>query len=154
MLFARPDLLRLYVCFAIEYDLPIRYPSNQENRLGAGQVEPELLSAYRDGRRALAAAGIPLLTDCDSDNYLCDADHKREYFLELLRHLQPGVTEIVIHCAAQAPDGKVPRQVERREADARIFKSVEIAEALGQYRIRVLQWRDLRLLARGAEPRQ
>jgi len=152
VLFTRPDLLRLYVRLGVEYDVPIRYAPNLENRLGGREFEHELLGAYRDGLQALAARGIPVLADFESDNYLCEPDRKREYFLELLRHLQPGVTEIVIHCAARTPDGKVPRQVERRETDARIFKSVEVVEALRRYGIRVLRWRDLRPLTRIAAP--
>ena len=154
VLLTRPDLIRLYVRLAVEYDVPIRYAPNLENRLDAGKFEPELIGAYRDGLRTLAAAGIPVLTDFDSDNYLCEPERKREYFLELLRHLQPGVTEIVIHCAVQTPDGKLPRQIERREIDARIFKSVEIVDRLRRYGIRVLRWRDLRPLSRiVAQPR-
>lgn len=147
VLFTRPDLLRLYVRFAIEYDLPIRYALNLENRLGARVVDPELLRAYRDGLRTLAAAGIPVLTDFDADSYLCEPDRKRAYFLGALRRLQPGVTEIVIHCAVRTPDGKVPRLIEHREADARIFESIEVVEALHRYGIRVLRWRDLRQLS-------
>jgi len=142
VLFARPDLLRLYVQLGKEFGLPIRLSREVPRRILSAYGE-EVISTYLEQLKALEQAGSPLLDGIEADNYSIPPHEKRPYFLTNLRSLRPGLTEIVIHCAS--PDGSQiePPDAAARFADTATFSASEFQDELLRLRIDVLDWRDL-----------
>jgi predicted glycoside hydrolase/deacetylase ChbG (UPF0249 family) len=153
VLFTRSDFIRLYVRLGIEYRLPIRYGESLPEVDDLDRSVPGLVEAYQTGLEELHRHGLPVLTTFDSVNFLREPSEKREYFLNRLAHLPPGVTEFVIHCAARAEDSKMPRFIERREADARIFQSDEMLQSLRRHGVGLVTWNDFTLMSTRKRPR-
>jgi chitin disaccharide deacetylase len=143
VLFARPDLLRLYVQLGKEFSLPIRFSKQVPRRMLSAYGE-EVLSTYVEQLKALEQNRVPILDAIEADNYSIPPSEKRPYLLTNLRNLRPGLTEIVIHCAS--PDGSSiePPDAAARFADTANFSANEIRHELARLRIDVLDWRELR----------
>ncbi len=147
VLFKRADFIRLYVRLGIDYGLAIRYSLTTPDDIDPN--DQERVKAYNEGIELLRDNGLPLCAVTDGDNYPVPADQKRTYFLDSLRSLKPGVTEIIIHCA-YVPSGPMRAPAaERRAADTRIFMSLEIEDELRRQGIRVLSWRSFREMVAG-----
>ncbi len=143
VLFERPDLLRLYVRLALEYDLPIRYSDEvPDGQLDASR--PEIVAAYEEGLQKLRAGHLPVLVEVDARNYGVPPEEKRGYYLSRLKELKPGVTEFLIHCAHGPPGPQHAPNADRREADTRVFTSQEMADAIRADGIRTIDWKAFR----------
>jgi predicted glycoside hydrolase/deacetylase ChbG (UPF0249 family) len=144
VLVKRPDFLRLYVRLGLQYDLPIRYSVAMPDRDDLNPNDAEMVKTYHDELAALQSLGMPLFTKIDSANYDVTPPKKRQYFFDLFHNLGPGVSEILIHCA-YGPSGPLHApNIERREADTRVFMSQDTADALARQGIGVIDWRAFR----------
>jgi predicted glycoside hydrolase/deacetylase ChbG (UPF0249 family) len=141
VLLTRPDFLRLYVRLGLQYHLPIRYSVAMPDRDDLDPNDAEMVKAYREALSALQSRGMPIFTKIDSANYDVDPLKKRQYYFDLFHELGPGVTEILIHCAYGPRGPWHAPNVERREADTRVFMSQDIADALARQGIGVISWR-------------
>jgi chitin disaccharide deacetylase len=144
VLFKRPDFLRLYIRLGLEYDLPIRYSIDMPAPDDLNPSNQELVIAYREGLKTLQLRGMPVFTNIDTDNYQVPAVDKRRYYFDLFRHLRPGVSEILIHCAYGPTGPRHAPAAERREADTQVFMSQDTTEELQRLGVRVIDWRDFR----------
>jgi predicted glycoside hydrolase/deacetylase ChbG (UPF0249 family) len=144
ILFKRPDLIRLYVRLGLEYGLAIRYSLAAPAPDDLDPADQECVKAYKEGLEALRAHRMPLCAVSDMDNYQVPPEKKRQYYFDLFQTLQPGVTEIIIHCAYGPPGPLHPPAVERREADTRVFMSQETADMLQARGIHVITWKQFR----------
>jgi hypothetical protein len=151
VLFKRLDFIRLYLRLALEYDLPVRYSIAMPAPDDLDPKNRDLVKAYREGLAKLQARGMPVFLDVDTDNYQVAAPAKRKYYFDLFDRLRPGVSEILIHCA-YGPAGPLHAPgVERREADTRVFMSLDTADALRRDGIRVITWRVFREMRAGKQ---
>lgn len=143
VLFARPDLLDLYVRLAREFDLPVRF----ERKTPLPLLEPygtEVVEAYGRQLKQLKKSKFPILDHMEYNNYPEKAMNKRTYHLKTLRNLKAGTTEIVIHCSNKSTSGINPPHVERRVADRRFFSSEEAGEELRKLQTKVIDWKEFR----------
>ncbi len=97
-----PDYMKVYVQLALEFDLPLRMAS-QETMARFGQA---------DLRNQIAAKGI-LFTDYfvyDElklyDDMRRDTDGVKKFWLNIVKNLKPGVTELYIHAALPTEESK------------------------------------------------
>jgi chitin disaccharide deacetylase len=151
VLFERPDLLRLYIKLSALYDLPVRYLRD----IPADQLDardPAIVAEYRRGSDALQSRRMPLLDEIESA-YGLAPERKRDHYFAKIQTLKPGVTELSIHCAyrdvglVRVPGG------DRREADAHVFMSDEMAGWVRRCGVRIIDWKSLRkLTATGTLP--
>jgi len=139
VLFARPDFLELYERLGTEFGLPIRLsrqpPERQMRHYGDAAAQ-----AYTRLVQSLQQRGQPLLDSIESANYSVAPGEKRAYFIQSLRNLPPGVTEIVIHCASPIESEIDPPDALARYADTQTFSVPEIRAELERLRIRSLNW--------------
>jgi len=139
VLFARDDLLRLYVRLGQEFNLPVRF-SREIPRQVSGE---EAIATYQEQLKILEQAGFPVVDWQESANYSVPPTEKRAYFLNQLRNLRPGVTEIVIHCASPGDSFVPPPDATARYADRATFSSEETRQELANLRVEVLDWQSL-----------
>ncbi|MHB8973857.1 MAG: polysaccharide deacetylase family protein [Pirellulaceae bacterium] len=140
---ARPDLVGIYVKLALEYDVPILF---------LGTVDTEMAKEYP----ALAAQGqklLPLLREhrfplLDQMTQLYGEQPgltRPQAYLETLRRLQPGVSQLIIHCGyddaeLRAITGSAPQ----RDEDRRVFSDPAVINLIKEQGIQVIGWKQFR----------
>lgn len=139
VLFARPDLLDLYVRLAGEFNLPIRFAYATPLPL----LEPygrEVVEVYGSQLKKLEQLKMPILDGIEYHNYMEEASKKRAYHMETFRNFKAGTLEIVIHCSRKSDSGINPPQVDGRVADMRFFSSKEAVAELKKLQTKVIGW--------------
>ena len=139
-LFSRPDLTKVYVKLAIEYDLPALFVRTPRAVLEAQY--PDLAPVADELIRALERARLPVLDRVDTANYGVVPEQKKDYYLKLLRGLRPGVTEIIIHCGVRNAElDAITSSSARRDADRRAFIDPELIAAVKKLGVEVITWK-------------
>ena len=137
--FSRPDLAKLYVKLSVEYNLPVLVvrptPKNQIE-----QAYPEALRIIEP----LQAAGMPILDDVYQFYDHGPLEQRKAKYLETLRQLPPGVSEIIIHCGYQDAElSAITSSVDIRDTDRQIFMDPEVRACLEQEQIELVTWKQL-----------
>lgn len=145
-LFTRPDLARLYLKLAVEYDLPILTPRH----LAASQADalPDVAAVCSELAGRLDARQLPLV-DHWEDNYGVPVELRRHYFLNCVRQLKPGVTQIVIHCGYDDRELRdITSSAPLRDGDRELFTSHEMAREIDVQGIVLSDWTTMKALRR------
>ncbi|MFD0713478.1 polysaccharide deacetylase family protein [Paenibacillus sp. GCM10027626] len=136
----------------VEYQLPFRLP-RQLVAQNIATAHTELsVQAQRFAEEA-ERRGIVVLDNLQGLPFQGEAGERYEDFkkemLELIRNLQPGVTEIIIHPALATEELRAfhgaPR---RREMEMELFRDEEVKQAIADEGIIPVRWRELRELQR------
>lgn len=140
---SRPDLLEIYVKLGIEYNVPVLFIRDV-----AGSVAKEYPALATMGKKMLRELDqhkLPVL-DRMAQFYGGDTNaERREQYLNLLRNLQPGVAQLIIHCGYDNAELKaITSSSSRRDADRQIFMDPEVIKLVKQQGIRVISWRQFR----------
>jgi chitin disaccharide deacetylase len=137
VLFARPDLFAVYVRVAHEYKLPflaVRSPN----------ASPAMLSMLSDKDVVLDSVIVAAPTVAPSD--------WKNFYLDTLRNLKPGITEIIVHLGhddaeLQAVTVDHPDYgAAWRQRDYDTVTSPEFKKALDANHLILVRWRDLKNL--------
>jgi len=136
-----------------EYNLPFRLPrhiSAPWNQM-IPPVRQVQLMALAD---SLTAQGFVL-----PDYLKVLTNHGNSYedalknYLDLIRNLDPGVTEIYIHAAIESNEIKaITTNWEARKWDHQVFKSMEMKALIDSMNIHYIGWRDLQELQKSQLP--
>jgi len=140
---ARPDLVEVYVKLGLEYDLPILFLNAVDEELAKEYPAlAERANALLDGLRA---RNLPLL-DQLAQIYGDDRNlSRRDAYLETLRNLKPGVSQLIVHCGYDDAELRaITSSAPRRDEDRRVFSDPAVKELLEQQRIQVVGWKQLR----------
>jgi chitin disaccharide deacetylase len=141
--FSRPDLARLYAKLSVEYDLPVLVvrptPGNQIEQAFPEAVR--ILSPLQD-------AGMPILDDVYQFYERGTYEQRKDRYLQTLRQLPAGVSEIIIHCGHDDPELRsITNSVDIRDSDRRIFLDPEVKAVIESEGIRVITWKEFRRLS-------
>lgn len=147
-LLSRPDLVDVYARLALDYDLPILFVRLDDERLA--KQYPALAKNSAEIIRALDEQGLPIL-----DNVLqfyggSSHDQRRQTYMDALKHVKPGYTELIIHCGKANEELKaITTSADRRDGDYRIFTEPATKDLLDEHGITLVSWKQLREIARG-----
>ena len=135
-----PDYMKVYLQLAIEFDLPLRMAS-QETMARFGQ--PEL-------RNQIAAKGIVFTDFFVYDELKNEKDNVRSFWLEIVKNLKPGVTELYIHAALPTDELKaITGTWSTRSQEFEVFThDEEMKRLVADQKIILLGYRPLRELQR------
>ena len=137
VLFSRPELFAVYVKVAREYKLPflaVRPP----------QAPKELLSMLSDKD--------PILDSVVIADPKIDAANWKSFYLNAIKNLKPGVTEIIVHLGHDDAELQAV-MVDHpdygaawRQRDYDVVTSPEFKKALQDNHVILIQWKDLKKL--------
>jgi hypothetical protein len=143
-LWTRPDLCEIYVNLGIEYDLPVLFPRHPRS-FNLTSVHPEVKRQVPQIVEVLSARDFPVL-DAAIIHYVSDSySHKRDHYLRAIRNLQPGVTEIIVHCGYNDRElAAITKSSRLRDGDRRAFTDPRVIREIEREGVEVITWRQFR----------
>ena len=135
-----PDYVKVYVQLAVEFDLPLRMAS-QETMARFGQ--PDL-------RAQIAAKGIVFPDYFVYDELPNEKNNVKAFWLDIVKHLKPGVTELYIHAGLPVDELKsISSTWSTRSQEYEVFThDEEMKRLVADQKIILLGYRPLRELQR------
>ena len=146
-LLMRADLFEIYVRLGVDYNLPILFIS---------KVAPEHLKRIQDLKttwkaklQLLRSHDLPVLDFVTM--YYENGPHevRKAHYLKVFRELNPGFSEIIIHCGYNGPELKaITGSHKLRDDDRRIFQDPEVIEEVKKLGIEVITWKQAHEMAK------
>jgi predicted glycoside hydrolase/deacetylase ChbG (UPF0249 family) len=145
-LFAHPEYFERYAKVGIEKQIPILIADPDGHLLnlhepGAG----EMLRGLGIGEKVWAA-GLPVLDDVTGQSYGWKTlEEKKAQFVDILRNLHPGVTELIVHPTETGDHfTKISESSSTRQADLDVMIDPEIRQIIEEEGIILTTWRELK----------
>ena len=140
----RPDLVEVYVKLGIEFDLPILFVRTPTTEL---KQVPGLMDRFSALLSMLEKRGLPILDRLEQHYGGVSHDERRATYVNTIKSLQPGVTQIIIHCGVDDRELQaITSSSSRRDGDRRIFCEPKIKQLIEQQDIQIIGWREFREL--------
>ena len=141
-LLSRPDLVEVYARLALDYNLPILFVRDREGRIA--KEYPAVAERAAAITKELDAKGLPIL-DAVLQFYGGNSHEQRlNTYNEALSNLQPGVTEMIIHCGYADEELRgITSSAERRDGDRVIFSSDDMRKLLKDQGVEITSWKKL-----------
>ncbi len=141
---SRPDLLEMYVNLGIEYELPVLFVANLDPKKYGLIAEKA-----QELKSVLEKNGLPVLDDLVQFYGEPDYSKRKKRYLETLRALKPGVTQIIIHCGIDNQElQNITNSSSRRDGDRRVFTDPLVIKEVKTLGIEVITWRQFHDMAR------
>ena len=142
---SRPDLLKVYVKLGLEYDLPVLFMREFDEK--RTREYPALAKVAAQFAKQLDQQGLPLLDELaqfyDGESH----DQRRAKYLQAIHGVEAGVTQIIIHCGyADEELRSITSSAQRRDGDRLIFMEPEVASLIDKLDIQLIGWKQLRAL--------
>ncbi len=139
-LVSRHDLLEAYVELGLENNLPVMF-------IDASDIEtigeyPALIDLGPQLQSRLEAQQLPVL-DRLLQFYGGDSElERRETYINALRGLEPGVTQLIIHCGVDDAELQaITTSASRRDGDRRHFTDPDIIALVKELDIELIGWK-------------
>lgn len=142
-LFSRPDLIEVYAQLAYDYDLPILFLRDIDPRIA--REYPAMSRMAGDVVRRLDVHQLPVLNNIfqfyDNDPH----EQRKTTYLEMLQNLEPGVSEVIIHCGYDNSELQaITSSSSLRDSDRRIFTDRAVRKEIERLDIKVITWKQFR----------
>jgi predicted glycoside hydrolase/deacetylase ChbG (UPF0249 family) len=150
-LFARPDYFERFAKVGMEKGIPILAIGGHATY--TQKENPEATGKLREWIPKIWNAGLPVLDDLHTGSYGWKAEEKTANFLELLKELKPGVTEILFHASIPTEDFPlITSSSPSRLADARALTDSAVKKLIQERGIILSTWKELKERRKKAGP--
>ena len=145
---SRPDITEVYVKLGIEYDLPVLFLRGDDETI---KEYPGLAERGKELVELLDKHRLPVL-DRIVQFYGGDThQQRRDNYLRAIRTLQPGVSQLIIHCGYDNEELRaITSSASRRDGDRRIFTDPEVIAEIKRLGIEVITWKEFRRMTEAA----
>lgn len=139
-----PQFVERYIKVAAETRIPMLAIGGHLQF--ASKEFPDLLVGAREMGRKVWELGLPVIDDIVGATYdVANREKKRAYIANLLRTMQPGITEIIVHCTRPTDAFKfISPSSETRLSDLLAMTDPEIKKTIEQEGIVLTTWRELK----------
>lgn len=149
-LFARADYFERFAKVGIEKQIPILAIGGHATH--ARRENGEAIDLLKAKVEPIWQAGLPVLDDLHTGSGSWPPEKKTPLLVELLRSLNPGVTEILFHASLPTEDFPViTASSNSRLGDLRALTSPEVAAVIKEKGIVLTTWRELMQRRRNAK---
>jgi predicted glycoside hydrolase/deacetylase ChbG (UPF0249 family) len=140
-----PEYLKVYLQLAMEFDLPVRMASQRTMERNG---HPEV-------RGLFAAKGIVFTDDFIYEELKNEGKDVRGFWLNLVKNLKPGVTELYIHAGLPTDELKaITGSWATRAQEFEVFThDPEMKQLITEQKIQLIGYRGLRDLQRKERPK-
>lgn len=134
---SRPDLFEVYVRLGLEFNLPVLFVRQLDEHVPPNVSErgPQMLALLQE-------RGFPTLDRLEQYYDGGSHEQRRERYLNFLNTVQPGVTQMIIHCGYD--DGElraITSSSQLRDSDRRTFMDPLVEKRMRDLGIELLTWR-------------
>jgi predicted glycoside hydrolase/deacetylase ChbG (UPF0249 family) len=139
-----PPFLDRYVKVGIEKDIPILIFGGHLQHIGK-EVGPLKLLALMTAKQVWGA-GLPVIDDLvTSPTHAKEYEKRKAELFQLLRGMQPGITEIIVHCTVQTPNFQsISGSGPKRQAELNLMTDPEVKAFIEKEGILLTTWRELK----------
>lgn len=137
----RPDIVEVYIELGIEYNLPLLYFSRMHPEIKVGY--PAYAERFEMGLKKLTDKRLPVL------DYLVqiyggdDLVMREQEYRKAIANLQPGVSQLIIHCGMHNEELKaITNSSLRRDQDYRLFTDPAMKKWLDEQGVELLTWKE------------
>jgi predicted glycoside hydrolase/deacetylase ChbG (UPF0249 family) len=135
----------------VRYGLPLRLARAYAARRAFSPAQRKLMQRWIE---AAEERQVAILDDSGGLDFFHPVGETyeavRDDMERLLRHLVPGISEVLIHAGSPTDELRslMPRDFPKREMEARLFLDEHVSKVLADEDIKLIRWRDLRDLQR------
>lgn len=142
-LFANLAFFRRYVKVGRELGIPILMPGGHGTH--AAKEAPGMGTMMKMMGRVVWEAGLPVIDDLHGRSYdWTTGEENIEGFTRLLRELEPGITEVIVHCATGSDIfPKITDSYPQREGNRIGLTSDEVKRVIEEEGIILTDWKEL-----------
>lgn len=134
---SRPDLAKLYVELAVEYDIPVLFVKPTEEN-GLAKQYPDMIRMVPE----LEKRELPILSAIYQFYDRGPYEKRKLKYLETIRNLPAGTSEIIIHCGVDDDELRaITTSVDIRDSDRRIFLDPEVRQAIEDAGVELTTWK-------------
>lgn len=145
---SRPDLIEVYVNLGIEFDLPVLFLRELNERLI--RQYPALTKRGPELAKLLQEKGLPVIDRIVQYYDARTIEERHAKYIETLNNLSPGVNQLIIHCGYANDELRaITNSWKQRDGDRATFMDPEIAALVDQLGIKVISWKQLREMESG-----
>jgi len=134
---SRPDLAKLYVKLGLEYKLPVLFVRPTETN--------DIAKRYPDAAKMvplLESQGLPMLDELHQFYDDGPYDKRKDVYLNALRKLPTGVTQIIIHCGYNDSELQhITSSHNIRDTDRAIFMDKTVIDEVKKLGIELTTWK-------------
>ncbi|MFO1002015.1 MAG: polysaccharide deacetylase family protein [Planctomycetaceae bacterium] len=137
------DMLDIYVRLGIEYNLPVMIIRNIDPALAAGY--PDLVRRNHEYIQQLEMQKLPPIDYLYQFYDGKDHDARQKRYLDTIRDLKPGVTQLIIHCGYDDSELQaITGSHFLRDDDRRIFSDPAVRKQIEAMGVEIIDWTKLR----------
>ncbi|MFO7973035.1 MAG: polysaccharide deacetylase family protein [Candidatus Hydrogenedentota bacterium] len=144
--YATMEYFTAYVKVGKEMQIPLMIPGGHATL--AQEENPDMADffpAIREIARSVWDSGLPMLDDLFADTYGWKSfEEKKKNMIDLLRRVQPGVTQIIVHPTLPSENFEyISDSGDTREADLRVMLDEDVKKTIEEEGLILTTWREL-----------
>lgn len=144
--FGTPEYIQRYLMIGIEHQIPLFLPAGHMQFLSqSGAIPPDLSHEMMDMiAEGVWSGGLPLIDDCHLTGYDCGPEEKLKCYSDVLRAMQPGITQIIVHATEPSDVFEyITDSGPSRKSDLDVMMDPRFKKVIEEEGILLTTWREL-----------